>query len=205
MSPGSTFERVHRELKRRLASGSLAPGSPLEPAILGPELAASITPVRDALHRLVGERLVEAPQHNGFHVPQPSEAVLRDLYSWNDQLLRLAARHMPAARADAVAPTKAGDVPGATAGLFAQIARQSGSGEHLRAVEQLNDRLAACRLAEADVLPSLTAELEGLASCWLSGNRKELAGALTRYHRRRIAAVPQILESLCRPRPAHGA
>jgi hypothetical protein len=204
MSPGSTFERVHRELKRRLASGSLAPGSPLEPAVLGSELAASITPVRDALHRLVGERLVEAPQHNGFHVPQLTEAGLRDLYSWNGQLLGLAARHL-AARPDAVARTEAGDVPGATAGLFAQIARQSGSGEHLRAVEQLNDRLAAFRLAEADVLPSLTAELEGLVSCCRSGNRKELAGALTRYHRRRIAAVSQILELLCRPRPAQGA
>jgi len=200
MSPGSTFERVHRELKRRLASGSLAPGSPLEPAILGPELAASITPVRDALHRLVGERLVEAPQHNGFHVPQLTEAGLRDLYGWNGQLLALAARHVGADPADDPMPRD--DVPAATARLFRHIARQSGSGEHLRAIEQLNDRLAACRLVEIGILPSIEAEIEGLASCCMAGHGRELASALTRYHRRRITAVPQILELLCRPRRA---
>jgi DNA-binding GntR family transcriptional regulator len=83
MSPGVTFERVYPALKRQLREGVRVPGTPIEPAIIGNELGASITPVRDALHRLVGERLVEAPQHNGFRVPRPTEAELRDLYAWN--------------------------------------------------------------------------------------------------------------------------
>lgn len=95
MSPGATFERVYNELKRMLAEGELPPGSPIEPALIGRQLASSITPVRDALHRLTGERLVEAPSHNGFRVPLPSEAALRDLYNWNGLVLGLAAKQLP--------------------------------------------------------------------------------------------------------------
>ena len=58
MSPGATFERVYNEIKRMLAEGELLPGTPIEPALIGKEIASSITPMRDALHRLTGERLV---------------------------------------------------------------------------------------------------------------------------------------------------
>jgi DNA-binding GntR family transcriptional regulator len=65
MSPGQTFERVYLELKRQLHEGTRPPGTPLEPTAIGDELGTSFTPVRDALHRLVGESLVENPRHNG--------------------------------------------------------------------------------------------------------------------------------------------
>ena len=79
---------------RRSASGcaraSTAPGDRLEPALLSEELNASVTPVRDALHRLTGERLVEAPRHEGFRTPMMTETPLRQLYSWHLDLLLLA-------------------------------------------------------------------------------------------------------------------
>jgi len=89
MSPGPTFERVYLELKRQLREGTRPPGTPLEPAAIGEELGTSFTPVRDALHRLVGEGLVENPQHNGFSVPRPTEQALRDLYTWNGEALAM--------------------------------------------------------------------------------------------------------------------
>ena len=92
MSPGPTFDRVYLALKEQVAAGSFAPGDHLEPAVIGEDLNASITPVRDALHRLVGERIVEAPRNDGFRVPAPTEAELRDLYGWNRDLLDLALR-----------------------------------------------------------------------------------------------------------------
>jgi len=58
MIPGATFERVHAGLRARLHAGRFVLGEPLEPQHLADELNASITPVRDALQRLVGERLV---------------------------------------------------------------------------------------------------------------------------------------------------
>ena len=198
MSPGATFERVYRELKQRLADGLYAPGAPLEPNLLAADLAASITPVRDALHRLVGERLVEAPNHNGFRVHQFTEAGLRDLYAWNATLLRAAAKS--ASPDNAGDPTEMSmegtDLAAATAELFLKIARASNNAEHIRAIEQLNDRLATSRRAEAIVIDAVLAELTGLTRLVASGDRAELGNAITRYHRRRTAAVTQIVAHL---------
>src|SRR5579872_5196064 len=90
MTPPGTFERVYAAIRQRLRDGVYKPGERLEPAALADELSASITPVRDALHRLTGERLVEAPRHEGFRVPMMTETMLRQLYSWHRDLLLLA-------------------------------------------------------------------------------------------------------------------
>lgn len=197
MSPGITFERVYRELKRRLADGTLRPGQPIEPAAMSAELAASITPIRDALHRLVGERLIEAPNHNGFIVPRPSEAELRDLYLWNGQLLALAVRQI---RPDALSAiglaSSSREIDAATPDLFLQIAKATGSAEHARAIDRLNERLAPCRRVEAQVLESLAEELDRICVLLQAVERSQLNRALTRYHLRRINAVPHILAAL---------
>src|SRR3954470_11486966 len=90
MTPPGTFERVYAAIRQRLREGVYRPGRRLEPAALSDELNASVTPVRDALHRLTGERLVEAPKHEGFRVPMLTEATLRHLYAWHLDLLLLA-------------------------------------------------------------------------------------------------------------------
>lgn len=198
MSPGATFERVYFELRRMLAQGELPPGSPIEPAIIGREIGASITPVRDALHRLVGERLVEAPNHNGFRAPIPTEAGLRDLYSWNAQLLGLAARRIrPAQPGDEGSGIEHGqDAVATTASLFVEIARAAASIEHVRAVQQLSDRLAPFRRLEARVLSDIADELELLILHHRRGDRAQLVSLLERHRRRRLKIVPAMLVEL---------
>src|SRR3546814_13376697 len=51
---------------------------------------ASATPVRDALHRLSGERIVDSWHQEGFRQPLLTEADLVDLYEWGGMLLALA-------------------------------------------------------------------------------------------------------------------
>lgn len=198
MSPGVTFERIYHELKRRLADGTLRPGQPIEPAVMSAELAASITPIRDALHRLVGERLVEAPNHNGFQVPRLSEAELRDLYLWNRHVLGLAVRrmHMEAPGEITTLRPDTSDVGAATAGLFHQIAKATGSDEHAHAIGQLNDRLAPCRRVEANVLDGLLEEFDAIGALIQANERARLSRVLARYHQRRATAVPHILAAL---------
>ncbi len=200
MSPGATFERVYNELKRMLAEGELPPGTPIEPALIGKEIAASITPVRDALHRLTGERLVEAPNHNGFRVPLPTEAALRDLYSWNAQLLVLAARRIVSSppKTAAVSALSSRDVAAATASLFVEIARQTGSPEHVWALKRLNDRLAPFRSIEALLFDNVAVEYRNLLRHFAGADRRGLAGLLTRYHRRRVRAAPEVLTAISR-------
>lgn len=195
MSPGVTFERVYHELKRMLAEGELAPGAPIEPALIGKRIASSITPIRDALHRLTGERLVEAPNHNGFRVPLPTETALRDLYEWNAKLVGLGARRVRAS-VGAGAGLEVGledDVGAATARLFAEIARAGGSAEHVRAVQRLSDRLAPFRRLERKILEGLAEEHRNLASHFLRGERAALIKLLDRYRRRRLLVTPRLL------------
>ncbi|WP_162806479.1 GntR family transcriptional regulator [Sphingosinicella terrae] len=202
MSPGPTFERVYQALKQRLLEGAFAPGAHLEPAAIGAELTASITPVRDALHRLVGERLVESPRHNGFVVPSPTEAQLRDLYGWNGSLVVLALRRSVAResrRPPPLPPSRRMPGEGATMRapcLFHEIVRAAGSAEHRDAIERMNDRLACVRRVEAQVLAGLAEEEGSLTRAWRESDLRMLAGLVRAYHRRRQRQAPELLEAL---------
>lgn len=199
MSPGPTFDRVYPALKEQLMSGRFAPGDHLEPTAIGQELNASITPVRDALHRLVGEQLVAAPRGEGFRVPSPTEAELRGLYGWNRELLELALRRNPPTSGGAAlyaarqSLTPSGPGPLTAADLFRRIARRSGNPEHEAAVETLSDRLAATRLVEARLFEDLEQELATLAALLAEDDCAALRRAIASYHRRRQRCAPELL------------
>lgn len=206
MSPGPTFDRVYPALKEQLMSGKFAPGDHLEPAVIGKELNASITPVRDALHRLVGERLVEVPRNDGFRVPAPTEAELRDLYRWNRDLLDQALRRRPSGPG-AVAliagedPDMSGSAAAWTAAdLFRHIARRSGNPELEAAIENVSDRLAASRVVEAHLFADLPEELAGLQALLGTSDTGPLRRAIAAYHRRRQRCVPDLLVAARRAR-----
>lgn len=203
MSPGPTFDRVYLALKDQLMSGSFAPGDHLEPATLGEELNASITPVRDALHRLVGERIVEAPKNDGFRVPAPTEAELRDLYGWNRDLLDLGLRKRTpgssALYAARQSPFPSGHAASTATDLFRRIARRTGNPEHEAAVENLSDRLAATRVVEERLFADLEEELAALSSLLAQDDMAALRKANAAYHRRRQRYAPELLIASRRP------
>ncbi len=194
MSPGPTFERVYLELKRQLREGTRPPGTPLEPAVIGDELGTSFTPVRDALHRLVGEGMVENPLHNGFAIPRLSEQALRDLYAWNGDVLTLAANRIRAPIELAVDPSASAAAQ--TAALFRQIADGTGNSEHVRAVERLNERLEPYRRIEDRIFADAEDERLAIRALAAEASRSPLNRALARYHKRRIAAVAGTLAAL---------
>jgi DNA-binding GntR family transcriptional regulator len=191
MNAAPVFDRVYATLKQMLRNGAVGPGTRLDPAGLSDTLVASVTPVRDALHRLAGERLVDATGE-GFQVPMLREPDLRDLYAWNQQLLLLALRSGRVERAGAPPPdAHSAEIAEA---LFAAIARSSGNREQLLAVESLSDRLHAARRAELGVLEAVGQELADM----LDANLRTLRTLIGRYHRRRIAAVPEIVRMVYR-------
>lgn len=198
MSPGPTFDRVYVALKQELASARFGPGDHLDPSRLGEELSASITPVRDVLHRLVGERLVEAPRNDGFRVPAPTEAQLRNLYSWNRELLELALRRGPAGRrgrdptgfaadtSQPIARLEPGD-------LFRTIAAASSNPELEAAVISINERLAPVREAEQRLFLDWESELETLRRAVARQEVSEIRRVSAHYHRRRQRSVPELI------------
>jgi DNA-binding GntR family transcriptional regulator len=190
MSPGPTFDRVYHALKEQLLSGRWAPGTHLEPAAIGEDLSASVTPVRDALHRLVGERLVDAPRQDGFWVPSITETELRDLYGWNGDLLAWALRRhrgaVPGANLDPL-------TPGDPRELFREMAREADYGELTRAIGVSGDRLAEYSAAESEIFGDVAEELAGIAESLRQGDTTTLRGQVAAYHKRRQRAAPQIL------------
>jgi DNA-binding GntR family transcriptional regulator len=198
MSPGPTFDRVYLALKEQLMCGRFAPGDHLEPVVIGEELHSSITPVRDALHRLVGERLVEAPRNDGFRVPFPTEAELRDLYGWNRDLAELGLRHpvaktSPSLSTDLEAVTGGTEITEVAALLFRRVARRSANPELEFAVEAVSDRLAAMRHVEARSFEDASEEIESLCALFANGQIVGLRRGVIAYHKRRQRAVPGLL------------
>lgn len=194
MSPGVTFERVYLALKEELGSGRHGAGAHLEPSALSAELNASITPVRDALHRLVGEGLVEAPRGDGFRTPLVTEVGLRHLYRWNWTLLDLAAR---VSGAD-TALSEATELLDRTEVLFLALARRPGNPEHSAAVSRLNERLRPMRRVEIDLLTEAQAEMDEFSVLMSGGAGAALRRALSAYHRKRERLAPEIVERLHR-------
>ncbi|MCW3835021.1 GntR family transcriptional regulator [Sphingomonas canadensis] len=199
MSSGGTMMRVYAALKTRVMTGAFSPGERLDPARLSSELAASVTPIRDALHRLTGERLIDSWQHEGFRQPFVSEAGLRDLYGWSSELVAVVLR--AAARGpDAAAPlARTGSFAEDAARLFAAVAERSPNHEHRAAIASLNDRCHLARLVEERIFADPGAELDELAVHVEAGRWGGARRAADAYHRRRLRHVQEIAAQL-RPR-----
>lgn len=194
MNSGVTSERVYDALKRRLLSGGIAPGERLEPARFAEELASSVTPVRDALNRLAGERLVEMRASDGFHLPLVTEAHLRDLYDWNAALIQLAMQSWSQAPAMHRADALPADAPSAVGMFFALVGARSPHPEHGAQIASCNDRLAAARIAESQALAGVEAEIRAMAVAF-DHEPAALRKLVRVYHRRRIAAAPEIVRA----------
>jgi DNA-binding GntR family transcriptional regulator len=189
-----TTERVYAVLKVQIMEGERQAGERLDPARLAAELNASATPVRDALHRLLGERMVQARPGQGFHVPLPCETAMRELYDWNADLLGLLLRGWsPRKKPPLPVSQNSDDRAGMVATLFDTIASTLGNAEHSEAVRQANDRLHRARKAETMMFTNLVSELDELVAAWTGGRATDLRSAISRYHRRRISKVAQIV------------
>jgi DNA-binding transcriptional MocR family regulator len=194
MTPPGTFDRVYAALKERLRTGVYRPGTRLEPTALSEDLNASVTPVRDALHRLTGERLVDAPRHEGFRVPMLTEPLLRELYRWHHDLVVLASLRHRRSPGDPV-PAPGRDVVRAS-DLFRTLGQQSGDGELMFALDNLLERIEPLERFEGQLLDEIDRETAEIAAAVERGDRRALRRNLGRYHRRRERIVPLLLASI---------
>jgi DNA-binding GntR family transcriptional regulator len=192
MTQPGTFDRVYAAIKERLRSGAFRPGEKLEPAMLSEALNASVTPVRDALHRLTGERLVEAPRHEGFRAPMLTETMLRHLYAWHFDILVLATARRGAGGEPGAAP--AGEAPrDRLAAVLADLAGATGNPEHLAAFRNVTERLEPFQRLEREFLDAVEPESAQIIAAVSGGDRRELRKQLARYHRRRARIVPELV------------
>lgn len=78
-SAGTLSGRAYEQIKEDVLHGRLAPGTRLAVSLLSDSYNIGASPIREALHRLVGEGLVVAIGQRGFRVPPISVKDLRDV------------------------------------------------------------------------------------------------------------------------------
>lgn len=197
MSPGATMERVYLELRARILAGHFAPGARLDPARLAAELAASTTPVRDALHRLCGERLIDSRLQEGFRQPLLTETELRDLYSWSQALIGLALlRPQLDLPRDTFGEAGEGDYPLRIARLLRAAAALSASRELRLAMANAVDRCQVLRQAELHCDPEVSGAVSAMEGHLCAARWRDLRRDFAAFHRRRIACVEAVAARL---------
>src|SRR5688500_14255183 len=92
---GDNSMRVYDVLRQRIATRQYAPGSRLTEAEIAQEFEVSRTPVRQALHRLAVEGLVEVKNGVGIRVTEVDDAELQDIYELRMSLATLIGRLSP--------------------------------------------------------------------------------------------------------------
>ena len=194
-----TGERVYLAIKTFLLTESEhRPGDRIEVADLSRRFGASATPVRAALHRMAGERLLVSHQGEGFSVPRVTEPGLTDLYQWNAALLVNALRSTPS---DAP-PPRVPDVDlevepiHALETLFGVLATHCDNIEVEWAVAGANDRLHRPRRAEAALVPEFAEEVVELARLIGAADQSAVRQAIIAYHRKRLRLVPALARHL---------
>lgn len=183
-----TGERVYASIKQAILAGELKLRQRLDIESLAERLAASATPVRQALAILSAERLVTAHASRGYYVAFWSERELKTLYEWRKQLALLAAESFEAATAEA-------RPKGAALDIYQTLMRRlerNANDEVKRAANNADERLRAAHLAEAEVIPNLVEELSHLAAAIAAGERRAIARRLRSFFSRRFEAAPAI-------------
>lgn len=193
-----TGDRVYLAIKSFLLDESdYRPGDRIDVADLSRRVGASATPVRAALHRMTGERLLISHQGEGFSAPRVTEPGITDLYTWNAAVLGQALRTShPAAPTAKLVFGQPIDVTTRIERVFAHIAALSDNIELEWAMSGLNDRMRRLRRIEASVVPDYEPELLELEAMLTIQDLAGLRLAIPVYHRRRLKLVQALSRAL---------
>lgn len=193
MSPAHVMEPACKKLKHMLMEGVWPPGEKLEALRLADELGVSMTPVRDCLNRLVGERLVDMKPGEGYRVPRISEKALRDMLEVNVALLELALVARSEELSDVQFKSENSAYADRVSSFFDLIASHSGNIIIIETIRSLNERMHAVRMKDPLVFPDALQEIEELEQL----STKHAAGLRNKlhlYHQRRRAKVSALID-----------
>lgn len=199
MSPGATMERVYLDLKSRVVSGVYPPGTRLDPRQLARSLNASATPVRDALHRLSGERVVDSWHQEGFRQPVMIEADLAELYEWGGMLLGLALKGRnpdPGVAVGLHELPESGSYTDGIESLLRVVAIGCANRELRYAIVNFIERSSVFRAVEERIDASSRTILTAMEEDYRFGRWTSLRSKITSFHRRRIAQSGRIAAAL---------
>lgn len=188
---GSRTHQAHVAIRAWLRDGECQPGRAIIVKDVAVRLKLSVTPVREALERLVGEGLVaESRDRRGFVCPFMGTRDYTELVELHAILVEgaLARVRTPDWVENVVLPP---DARGAAEALFSALLSTAGEGCR-NLWERVADRLAPYRLIEPDVFGTDTSEIDSLKEALAVGKGKP---AVRAYHRRRTLNAMQIVQA----------
>jgi DNA-binding GntR family transcriptional regulator len=138
---GSIADRVTATLRDEILAGTLPPGARLKILDLAARYRISPLPVREALRRLEGERLLVAQSHKGATVRLPDAKLIHDLYELRGALEALLAARA-AARAGAGASGAGASSLAGLAQRWERAAARADAAAMVAANRDFHDRIA---------------------------------------------------------------
>lgn len=197
-------ERLYELIKTELCRAHWRRDARVDLQSLADVHQISVTPVREIMFRLVGERLVTLAPYGGFAPSTLDPTDLAGLYAWNAHHL-LAAVHLltEAVLAQSLAPTVRmldnpgqPDPVGIVEQLFRALGQATGLPEFVVQIDSANDRLRRARMAELRIVHQPLRELRTIVSGAGLDVKKNVRRRLIAYHRRRVEQAPQISQLL---------
>ncbi|MDR6624485.1 GntR family transcriptional regulator [Caulobacter segnis] len=193
--PKDPFSAALEALRDQLRNGRLVSGEPLTITDLAHDLGLSATPVREALSRLAGERLIEDRRGRGYFAPRLDVSDVVELYGL--RRLYLAEALAESGEAVPLSPPEAPDPALSSCAQLGQfldwIVARAGNRALFDAYRQVGERLASCVRVEPEVFP-LSEEVAGLREALLERDR--LAVALERMHDERRRHAPDVVRAM---------
>jgi DNA-binding GntR family transcriptional regulator len=194
-TPKDPFSAALDALRDQLRSGRLVSGESLTITDLAHDLGLSATPVREALSRLAGERLIEDRRGRGYFAPRLDVSDLVELYGLRRLYL------VEALSADGGPSTFPAPEPRDPAHaafvqmiqLFDWIVARAGNRALFDVYRQLGERLAPAVRVESQIFP-VADELAELAAGLDDPAR--LRTILARLHAARRARAPELMRAL---------
>lgn len=207
MAPESlTQERVYRAIKQDLFEGNGPRVARLDIQSIADRHIASTTPVREALHRLVGEGLLEHHPEGGIRIALLRSAALRQLYQWNTHhLLGIVRLAGPVALRQAIDrvrnrladPRRETDVRLPDV-LFSTMAEATRNQEFIDLTVRANERLHFVRRAEVAVFSDPHREINRILRNGRLDIGRLIRARISAYHKRREENVEEISRRLFR-------
>ena len=178
-------------LREHLRNGRLVSGEPLTVTEIAHTLSLSATPVREALSRLAGERLIEDRRGRGYFAPRLDVSDLIELYGLRRLYLAEALGGQDVASALDLDVTA--DHPAQLARVLDWIVARAGNRALFDVYRQVCERLAAAVRVEPHVF-AIAEEVARLRSCL--PDRRRLAGALAQMHEDRRDRAADLMRAM---------
>jgi len=207
----ATGERVYHAVKAHAIAYEFPQGDRIALEPIARRFGVGVVSIREALERLVAEKLVVKGRRKGYYAIRLSAESIEGYYELSRLLLthelkaggaelrnrprqfeRIAVVLHRLTRTPAPGPRSLARYTGE---VFACMAGLGGKPHVVDSIERANDHLHFVRTLECEFIVTVRSELVQLCELLMNDNRRELSRLIDDYHESRIALLPRLFKA----------